>query len=228
MSRPIERLSALSIKKLAKQKGVFCDGGGLYLHSNPPTQCSWLFRYQLSGKTRWMGLGPYPAISLLKARELASNARTLKALGTDPMDQRDVGRPEERLKAAKTITFKQCAENYIKAHRIGWRNATHALQWENTLRAYANPHIGSLSVQAIDTSLVMRVLEPIWTAKPETASRVRGRIESILNWAKVSGYRAGENPARWKGHLDHLLPAKGKVRRVQHHAAMPYAEFRIL
>ena len=224
MPRPIERLSALGVSKLAKRKGVFCDGGGLYLHSDPPAQCSWLFRYRLSGKTRWMGLGPYPPISLAKARELASNARSLKALGTDPIGQRDASRATERLAAVRTITFKQCAETYIKAHRVGWRNAAHASQWENTLRAYAYPHIGVLSVQAIDTSLVMGVLEPIWTAKPETASRLRGRIETILNWAKVRGYRDGENPARWKGHLDHLLPAKSKVRRVQHHAAMPYAQ----
>lgn len=197
---------------------------GLYLHSDPPAQCSWLFRYRLSGKTRWMGLGPYPPISLAKARELASNARSLKALGTDPIGQRDASRATERLAAVRTITFKQCAETYIKAHRVGWRNAAHASQWESTLRAYAYPHVGALSVQAIDTSLVMGVLEPIWTAKPETASRLRGRIESILDWAKVRGYRDGENPARWKGHLDHLLPAKSKVRRVQHHAAMPYAQ----
>ena len=224
MARPTERLSALALSKLAKRKGVFCDGGGLYLHSDPPGQCSWLFRYRINGKTRWMGIGPYPAISLAKARELASNARTLKALGTDPIDQRDASRAAAYLAAAKVITFKQCAESHIKAHRVGWRNAAHASQWENTLRAYAYPQIGALSVQAIDNSLIMRVLEPIWTAKPETASRLRGRIETILNWARVRGYREGENPARWKGHLDHLLPAKSKVRRVQHHAAMAYAE----
>jgi integrase len=224
MPRPIERLSAIGVSKLAKRKGVFCDGGGLYLHSDPPAQSSWLFRYQLAGKIRWMGLGPYPAIPLAKARELAANARTLKALGTDPLADREANRAAERLTAARTITFKQCAEAYIKAHRISWRNAVHALQWENTLRAYAYPRIGMLSVQAIDTPLVMKVLEPIWTTKPETASRLRGRIETILNWAKVRGYREGENPARWKGHLDHLLPSKAKVRRVQHHAAMPYEE----
>jgi integrase len=224
MPRPIERLSALGLSKLAKRKGVFCDGGGLYLHSDPPAQCSWLFRYRLNGKTRWMGLGPYPAISLAKARELASNARTIKALGTDPLVQRDANRAAARLAAVKTITFKQCAESYIKAHRVGWRNAAHASQWENTLRAYVYPRIGALSVQAVDTSLIVKVLEPIWTTKPETASRVRGRIETILNWAKVRGYRDGDNPARWKGHLDHLLPAKTKVRRVKHHAAMAYPE----
>ena len=182
------------------------------------------FAIGLNGKTHWMGLGPYPAISLAKARELASNARTLKALGTDPIEQRDADRSAALLAVIKAVTFKECAENYIKAHRAGWRNAAHASQWENTLRAYAYPHVGALPVQAIDTSLVLKVLEPIWTTKPETASRLRGRIESILSWAKVRGYRDGENPARWKGHLDHLLPAKSKVRRVKHHAAMPYAE----
>lgn len=224
MSRAIERLSALAVSKLARREGVFCDGGGLYLHSDPPTQCSWLFRYQMNGKARWMGLGAYPTISLARARELASNARALKAQGTDPIETRDANRAGTRLAAVKAVSFRECAESYIKSHRAGWRNAAHASQWGNTLRAYAYPHIGALSVQAIDTSLVMKVLEPIWSEKPETASRLRGRIEAILNWAKVRGFREGENPAHWKGHLDHLLPAKSKIRRVQHHAAMPYPE----
>jgi integrase len=222
--RAIERLSAVAISKLAKRKGVFCDGGGLYLHSQPPAQSSWLFRYRVSGKTHWMGLGPYPAISLAKARELASNARALKALGTDPIEQRDASRAAARLAAIKAVTFKECAESYIRGHRASWRNAVHASQWENTLRTYAYPHVGTLPVQSIDTSLVLKVLEPIWTTKPETASRLRGRIERILNWAKVRGLRGGENPARWKGHLDHLLPAKSTVRRVKHHAAMSYSD----
>jgi integrase len=221
--RAIERLSAVGIVKRAKRKGMFCDGGGLYLHSDPPTQCSWLFRYRLNGKTHWMGLGPYPAISLAQARELASNARSLKSLGIDPIERREADRDAARLAVVKAVTFSECAENYIKAHRVGWRNAIHASQWERTLRAYAYPHIGTLPVQAVDTSLVLKALEPVWTEKPETASRLRGRIESILNWAKVRGLRSGENPARWKGHLDHLLPAKSKIRRVKHHAAMPHA-----
>jgi hypothetical protein len=178
MPRSLERLSAVAVSKLAKRKGVFCDGGGLYLHSDPPAQCSWLFRYRANGKTRWMGLGPFPAISLGKARELASNARTLKTLGSDPIQRRDADRVAARLADLKGVTFRECAENYIKSHRSGWRNATHVLQWENTLRAYAYPHIGSLPVQAIDTSLVLKVLEPIWTEKPETASRLRGRISA--------------------------------------------------
>ena len=131
---------------------------------------------------------------------------------------------ETRLNAAKAMTFRDCAARYIASHRAGWRNPKHAAQWEATLATYAGPVMGGLSVQAIDTALVLKVLEPIWTTKPETAGRVRGRIESVLDWAKVRGYRAGENPARWRGHLDKLLPARSKVRRVEHHAALPYAE----
>ena len=151
MPRSIEQLSAVAISKLAKRKGMFCDGGGLYLHSDPPTQCSWLFRYRAGGKTRWMGLGPYPAISLAKARELASNARTLKALGSDPIQERDAGRAAARLAEAKAVTFQECGESYIKSHRAGWRNATHASQWENTLRADAyelSPNLGDGRGQA--------------------------------------------------------------------------------
>jgi integrase len=129
-----------------------------------------------------------------------------------------------RLDAAKAVNFKECAARYIASHRAGWRNPKHAAQWEATLATYAEPVIGGLSVQAVDTALVLKVLEPIWTVKPETAGRVRGRIESILDWAKVRGYRAGENPARWRGHLDKLLLPHSKVRRVEHHAALPYAE----
>ena len=122
------------------------------------------------------------------------------------------------------MTFRACAEAYINAHRSGWRNPKHAAQWPATLDAYAYPHSGSLPVQAIDVGLVMKAIEPIWTEKPETASRVRGRIERILDWATARGYRQGENPARWRGHLENLLPARSKVRRVEHHAALPYAE----
>ena len=130
-----------------------------------------------------------------------------------------------RLAAARTMTFNPCAEAYITSHRTGWKNAKHAEQWPATIKAYASPVFGSLPVQAIDTGFVMRVLEPIWTTKTETAKRLRGRIERILDWARVKGYRTtAENPARWKGHLDHLLPAPSKVGKVEHHAALPYAE----
>ena len=144
--------------------------------------------------------------------------------GVDPIEKRRAERLEARLDAARAITFKECAARYIASHRAGWRNPKHAAQWQATLATYAEPVIGGLSVQAIDTALVLKVLEPIWTTKPETAGRVRGRVESILDWAKARGYRGGENPARWRGHLDKLLPARSKVRRIEHHAALPYAE----
>lgn len=129
-----------------------------------------------------------------------------------------------RLEAAKAIIFKECAESYIKAHRASWRNHKHRAQWRATLTTYAEPVVGKAPVQAIDTGLVLKVLEPIWATKPETAGRVRGRMEAVLDWAKVRGYRAGENPARWRGHLDKLLPARGKVHKVRHHPALPYGE----
>src|SRR5262249_22805187 len=134
-------------------------------------------------------------------------------------------RAQRGLEDAKAITFKSCADAYIAAHRAGWRNAKHAAQWEATLATYAYPVLGGLPVQAIDTALVMKVIEPLWQTRTETASRLRGRIEVVLDWAKVRGYRNGaENPARWRGHLDHLLPARSKVQRVENHAALPYVE----
>jgi integrase len=171
-----------------------------------------------------MGLGPLALFGLSEARAKALDARRLRHEGIDPIEARKAERMRARFDAAKAMTFQQCAEAHIKAHRAGWRNGKHAAQWETTLATYAGPIIGALPVQAIDTALVLKVLEPIWAAKPETANRVRGRIESILDWAKVRGYREGENPARWRGHLDKLLPARSKVRKVEHHAALPYAE----
>jgi integrase len=129
-----------------------------------------------------------------------------------------------RLDAAKAMTFQQCADAYIAAHRAGWRNGKHAAQWNTTLATYAGRVMGTLPVQTIDTALVLKALEPIWTTKPDTASRLRGRIEAVLDWAKVRGYRAEENPARWRGHLDKLLPARSKLRKIRHHTALPYAE----
>ena len=162
-------------------------------------------------------------VGLAEARNRAAGFRLQRHDGVDPIERRRAERLDARLDAAKAMTFKECAAMYVASHRAGWRNPKHAAQWEATLATYAEPVMGGLSVQAIDTALVLKVLEPIWTVKPETAGRVRGRIESILDWARVGGYRAGENPARWRGHLDQLLPARSKVRRVEHHAALPYA-----
>ncbi len=171
-----------------------------------------------------MGLGPLHTVKLAEARESAREARKLVLEGIDPIEARNAKRAEARLAAATAMTFEQCAEAYIAAHKAGWKNSKHAAQWPSTLKTYAYPVFGSLPVQAIDTGLIMKAIEPIWQAKPETASRVRGRIESVLDWAKVRGYRDGENPARWKGHLDCLLPARSKVAAVDHHAALPYGE----
>jgi integrase len=230
MTRTTGRLNALKVTRAASKPGMYADGGGLYLQVTPGG-ASWIYRYMLKGCAREMGLGPLALYGLHDARAKALDARRLRHEGVDPIEARRAARAKERLDTARVMTFKQCADSYIKAHRAGWRNAKHAAQWEATLATYAEPIIGGLPVQAVDTALVMKVLElevrdatSLWTAKPETASRLRGRIESILDWAKVRGYREGENPARWRGHLDKLLPPRAKVRKVEHHAALPYSE----
>jgi integrase len=223
MARAIGRLTALKAEK-AKMPGMYCDGGGLYLRVTPDGAKNWVLRYMLDRRPRWMGLGPLALYGLSDARAKALDARRKRHEGIDPIEERRALRAKQRLDAAKAVTFQECAETYIKSHRAGWRNEKHAGQWVATLATYAGPVIGMLPVQAIDTALVLKVLEPIWREKPETATRVRGRLESILDFAKVRGWRDGENPARWRGHLDKLLPARSKVRRVEHHAALPYAE----
>jgi integrase len=142
----------------------------------------------------------------------------------DPLKKREAENSAKKLEAARSITFEQCAKAYVEAQTAGWRNAKHAQQWTNTLATYVYPTFGSVAVAEVDVAMIMKALEPIWTAKPETAGRVRGRIEAVLDWAKARGYRDGENPARWRGHLSNLLPARMRVRAVKHHAALPYAE----
>ena len=203
---------------------MYADGGGLYLRVTSPDARSWVFRYGRDGKERYMGLGSLNAVSLSEARARAAEARRLTSAGIDPIGARDGQRAAERVEAAKQVTFEAAAEAYIRSHKAGWRNAKHGDQWRNTLKAYVYPVIGALPVNQIDSGLVFKVLEPIWTAKPETASRVRQRIEAVLDAATARGHRSGENPARWRGHLDSLLPARAKVQRVQHHPALPYAE----
>jgi integrase len=200
------------------------DGGGLYLQVSDTGAKSWIFRYSRNGKAHYHGLGPLQTISLAQAREKARACRHNLLDGIDPIAARKLRFAEQRLRDATAMTFAECAKLYIASHKAGWKSATHAAQWPSSLAAYAYPALGSLSVQDIDVGLVMKVLEPIWTKKPETASRVRGRIEAVLDWAAARGYRQGENPARWRGHLENLLPKKTKVRRVEHHAALPYAE----
>ncbi|WP_332262250.1 tyrosine-type recombinase/integrase [Paraburkholderia sp. SOS3] len=210
--------------KTATKPGLYADGGGLYLQITAAGVKSWLFRYMRNGKARGMGLGPLHTIGLAEARAFALDCRRQLLADVDPIDARNAERMSKRVAQADEMTFEQCASKYIKAHRAGWKNAKHADQWTNTLKTYAYPVFDSLPVSAIDTPLVMKVLEPIWTAKTETASRIRGRIESVLDWATVQRYRAGENPARLKGHLDKLLPKRSRVQKVTHHPAMPYAD----
>ena len=197
-----------------------------------------VFRYKKDGKSRMMGLGRYPETSLSQAREKAIALRNRTNAGIDPLEARDLERKrlreeqelleltrrEEAAQSARLITFEKASRDYIAAHSAGWRNAKHAQQWENTLSTYAFPIIGSLQTSEISTEHVLRILTPIWTTKPETASRVRNRIELVMDAAKARGLREGENPARWRGHLDKLLPARSKVRKVQHHPALPWRE----
>src|SRR5437764_9463860 len=223
MGREINRLSARRVATLRKP-GYYADGGNLWLQVSTGGAKSWIFRFTLNGRAREMGLGSLDTFSLVEARARAGDSRKQLDAGIDPIEARNAQLQQRRLEDAKALTFAKCAEKYIEAHRKGWRNAKHAQQWKNTLKTYAEKLIGALAVQAIDTALVLRVLEPIWHTKPETAGRVRGRIESILDWATARGLRAGDNPARWRGHLENLLPARKKISAVKHHAALPYAE----
>lgn len=187
----------------------------------------------LDGKPRKMGLGPLHTVTLADARQRATEARRKVLDGIDPIDARDAERSKAKIEAAKAMTFLQCADKYIAAHRAGWHNKKHAAQWDSTFRdtkrgskrfPAATAAINDLPVAAIDTGLVLKVIEPIWHTKPDTAGRVRGRIEAVLNWAKTRDYRTGDNPARWRGHLDNVLPRRSKIRAVQHHKALPYVE----
>jgi integrase len=202
---------------------MYADGGGLYLRVTPEGARNWVLRYMLNRRPRWMGLGPLALFGLADARAKALDARRKRHEGIDPIEARRAERTRQLLDTAKSITFRECGESYIASHKAAWRNEKHKYHWSATLNTYAYPLIGGLPVQSMDTGLVLKVLEPIWTTKPETASRVRQRIENVLDFAKVRGYRDGENPARWRGHLDKLLPARSKVRRVEHLAALPYA-----
>jgi integrase len=221
--RERDRLTAISIRR-RREPGLYHDGGGLYLQVSDSGSQSWILKFQLKGRARQMGLGPSPLVSLGDARRRRDDAQRLLLDGIDPIEARRSARQATEFAALEAISFKQAAMSYMSAHETGWSNEQHARQWPKSLEAYAYPVLGALSVQAIDTGLVLRVLEPIWRVKPETASRVRARIEAILDWAKTRGYRAGENPARWRGHLENLLPARAKVRKVKHHAALPYAD----
>jgi integrase len=219
------------------------DGKGLYLQvreGSAGLSKAWIFRYAApgTGRERYMGLGSYPNVSLAAARARAAEARRLRVQHIDPItdrdEQRNALRRAEAEEKAKLVTFRECAERYIDAHAATWENPKHRAQWLMTLLGWTadgkkTKHdycalLHGMPVAAIDTGTVIRVLEPIWSKKPETASRIRGRIETVLDWAKVREYRQGENPARWRGHLDQVLPARSKVRRVRPHPALPYIQ----
>jgi integrase len=219
------KLTARDIQTLS-EPGYYGAGQvpGLYLCIAKGGSKSWIYRYQIAGRRRDMGIGSTATFTLAEARDKAFELRRGVARGVDPIDTKRQGRAAAGLDAAKAMTFRQAADAYITAHRAGWRSAKHAEAWPQSLDAFVYPTLGNLPVAAIDVGLVMKALEPIWTAKPETASRVRGRIESVLDWATARGYRKGENPARWRGHLENLLPKRSKVARVEHHAALPYPE----
>src|SRR5215813_5177893 len=221
MVRLGNRFSSLKVAH-AREPGMLADGSGLYLQVKHCNARSWIFRYFRDGKSHEMGLGSLKAVSLAAARLKAAECRGLLAAGIDPIAARDAERSQRAAEDARAMTFDQCADAFIKAHSSGWKNQKHIAQWQATIRTYVSPVFGSLPVQAVDVALVLKVLEPIWTTKPETAARLRGRIESVLNWAKARGYRAGENPALWKGHLDNLLPARSKLAKVKHHVALPF------
>ena len=216
------KLTAVRVRTLTAP-GRYGDGKGLWLQVRDPAHRSWLFRFKLHGRERAMGLGAVEDVPLAEARNAADECRKLLRQGIDPIEHRKAERAEKAA-AARGISFREVAGRYIEAHKAGWRNAKHADQWRNTLEAYAFPIFGALPVAAVDTGAVMRVLEPLWRVKTETASRLRGRIENVLDYATARSWRQGENPARWRGHLQKLLPARAKVQRVEHHAALPWRQ----
>ena len=242
MPKKAKELSALAVSKI-KTDGRYAVGGvdGLYLRVVGGSR-AWVLRIAVGsrvdsdGRTsvhrRDVGLGSYPEVSLAEARDRARELRKQMRDGVDPVLKRQAVKVQSALETAKAKTFEECADAYIDANRAGWKNEKHAQQWQNTLATYVHPKFGRLPVASIDTGMVLDVLQQsvgsagqtLWLNKTETASRLRGRIESILDWATFRGYRQGNNPARWKGHLEHELPARNRVQKVEHHAALPYAE----
>jgi integrase len=243
MGRPIHKLNDIQIKNW-NTPGYLLDGGGLCLQvkkvksvaknpakqsaefSNPPKKDftkSWCFRYRhrVTGKTVELGLGKYPAVTLKSARAKAEGYQTLLEKGKDPKTEKLAERAAQKTANSMATTFDEVAKACIIAKRPGWKNAKHANQWTNTISTYASPVIGDLPISAIDVHAVLSVLEPIWETKNETATRVRQRIETILSWAKVKGYRSGDNPAQWRGHLDQILPA---IQKDNHFAALPFKQ----
>jgi integrase len=215
-------LSVAAVAKLKKQ-GRYGVGDGVYLQISKWKTRAWVFRYERFGKTHYMGLGPCHLISLAQARAKGRDAQRMLLDGDDPLSAKRQKRTDEALKLAREQTLEQCARAYLADHDVGW-SAASSIQWRQSLSTYVFPLIGKLPVAEIDLPLVLKVLEPIWKEVPETASRVRSRLEAILGWATVRGLRAGDNPARWTNNLKHLLPSRGKFDEVEQFAALPYKE----
>lgn len=236
MTRRSNQLSAVRVAALGKA-GLYADGGGLYLKVTRSGTKSWIFRFTIAGKVRDMGLGKYPTITLSGARALAARCRVDRIEGLDPIREREQRqRAASQTSTAESTTFDTCVKAYLASHSEAWKNAKHRQQWQNTLKIYVSPFIGHIPVGEITTGNITAVLRQpttdprtgrrreFWSAKPETATRVRSRTELILDWAKVCGMRSGENPARWRGHLQAILPSPKKLRRTKHHAALPYQQ----
>ena len=220
---------ALTTKQIEKLNtpGRYHDGYGLHLQVRSTRNRSWLLRYERSGRERWMGLGSFSLFSLSEARDRARKARQLLYDGRDPLEERRtlVKLAEEQAsRRTDAKTFSQVATEYFEQHQAKWRNRKHRAQFLSTLKQYAYPLLGHWSIADVDRAKILRVLDPIWKTKPETANRIRGRIEAVLNFAAVRGYRDGDNPARWKGHLDQVLLGKSYIRKVKHHRALPFKD----
>jgi integrase len=228
--RKVAALTALMVK--SAKPGRYGDGNGLYLLVREGGARWWLFRYHVNGKMREMGLGKAgaaaDAVTLADARARARTLMEAVRAGGDPLAQRDAdakaASAAAQHAAVKAMTFRAVANAYLAAHEAVWRNPKHRAQWRATLDTYAMPHFGDMAVSDVMTGHVMAALEPIWNTKAETASRVRGRIEAVLDYATARGWRTGENPARWRGHVANLLPTRAKVARVVHHAALPWKD----
>lgn len=227
MPKKAKELGPLDVKRLV-EPGLHAVGGvaGLHLQILPSGGRSWVLRIVIGGKRREVGLGGFPDVPLALAREKAREVREAVQQGRDPIAERAAARSALAAQRGAEITFDECAEKFISAKSAEWKNAKHVAQWSATLTTYASPVVGTMQVRDIELSHVVKILEKddFWTTKTETASRVRGRIEAVLDWATVRGYRKGENPARWKGHLDKVLAAPKKVQKVEHHAALPVDE----
>jgi integrase len=223
MALRVRKLAAASLRRLPA--GMHGDGSGLWLQVTRSGVRSWIFRFTLFGRAREAGLGSLKTVSLEEAREAALQCRKLLRDGRDPIEERRSRIAAARAAAARRDpTFRECAEEFVAAHKTEWTSAVHARQWRNTLETYVFPVIGDLDVSDVDTRMVMRVLEPHWATKRETMSRVRGRIEAVLGWATTRQYREGENPARWRGHLANLLANGAKRAPIEHFRALPYTD----